>query len=125
VTDLRLAFGCNKALPDGVTAAWGARFIYPDDLVWNRQDLKGENTDPLKDWLNAGALGEARRAARLKAPDGTTDETVVLYEDDTGIVVANPQASYGYLYVAAWLKADINPKGEAHDDGPDLDAASD
>jgi hypothetical protein len=29
---------------------------------------------------------------------------VTLYEDERGIVRANPQGSHGYLYVAAWLK---------------------
>jgi hypothetical protein len=30
--------------------------------------------------------------------------TVTLFEDEDGIIVGNPQGSYGYLYVAAWLK---------------------
>jgi hypothetical protein len=39
MNDLRLAFGCVKALPEGTTTAWGARLIYPNDLVHDRQDL--------------------------------------------------------------------------------------
>jgi hypothetical protein len=32
-------------------------------------------------------------------------EVVTLYEDDRGIIRGNPNGSYGYLYVAAWLKS--------------------
>jgi hypothetical protein len=30
---LPLQFGLNAALPPGLTAAWGARLIFPDDLL--------------------------------------------------------------------------------------------
>jgi hypothetical protein len=106
MTDLKLGFGCTKALPEGVTTAWGARWIWPNDLVWDRQDLKGPNGDALKDWLNAGALNAARSASPVDL-DPTKDRTAVLFEDETGVIVGNPQGSYGYLYVAAWLKADV------------------
>jgi hypothetical protein len=92
MNDLRLAFGCVKALPEGTTTAWGARLIYPNDLVHDRQDLVGPDADDLKAWLNGGPL------------DPTKDVTVTLFEDEDGIIVGNPQGSYGYLYVAAWLK---------------------
>lgn len=112
MSDLRLAFGCVKALPGGTTTAWGARLIYPNDLVYDRQDLKGPDAEILKAWLNGvpsgqGALRQALDAARShRELDPTKDVTVTLYEDEDGIVVGNPQASYGYLYVAAWLKGE-------------------
>jgi hypothetical protein len=103
---MKLGFGAVKHIPDGVETAWGARWIWPNDLVWDRQDLRGPNKDALKDWLNAGALNAARSAARLNDLHQDEDRMAVLFEDEDGIVVGNPQGSYGYLYVAAWLKAD-------------------
>lgn len=91
---------------------WGARFIWPADLVHDRQDVDG-NVDALIEWLNGGALEAARDVARSKAASyqlrPTEDREVTLYEDESGIVKANPQASHGYLYVAAWLKGDDEP----------------
>jgi hypothetical protein len=37
------------------------------------------------------------------------EELVTLYEDVNGIVVGNPRRSFGYLYVAAWLKDEAAP----------------
>lgn len=110
MSDVKLAFGCVKALPEGTTTAWGARLIWPNDLVHDRQDLQGPEADKLKGWLNGGALREALEAAASGARRGwvkpSEDHTVTLHEDEDGIVVGNPQASHGYLYVAAWLKGD-------------------
>ena len=67
MADLKLGYGCNRALPDDITAAWGARLIWPNDLVHDRQDMQG---DPdavveLANWLNQGVLKTALcRAAR-------------------------------------------------------------
>lgn len=104
-----MQFGLNSAVPKGVTAAWGARFIYPADMLWDRQSMVGEQVDQdlLKLWLNGGALKAARDAAdvaddtRQISADG--EQTVILYQDKQGVVVACPNRSYGYLYVAAWL----------------------
>jgi hypothetical protein len=116
VADLKLAFGCVKAIPDGIDTAWGARLIWPDDLLHDRQDLKGPDAELLKAWLNGvpsgqGALRQALATARELANGiGTLrsdeDRTVTLYEDEDGVIVGNPQASHGYLYVAAWMKPD-------------------
>ena len=105
------SFGLSAAVPTGKEAAWGARWIYPNDMVWDRQDFPGIETpegQKLKGWLNGGAITKAKkRAAEL---DDRCDisrnsaETVTLYEDETGIIKANPNSSYGYLYVAAWVK---------------------
>jgi hypothetical protein len=111
MTDLKLAFGCREGVPEGVANAWGARWIYPNDFVHDRQDLKGENTDPLKDWLNGGALNTARIRALELAKSWkmfpASDQTHVLVDDEHGTIIGNPQGSHGYLYVAAWLKADV------------------
>jgi hypothetical protein len=107
MTDLKLSFG--RAVPDGIEAAWGARMIWPDDLVWDRQDMFGsdEQRKPLAEWLNGGALKAAREKLREMArnedwlPSSETEAT--LYEDERGRVIGSPQGSHGYVYVAAWL----------------------
>lgn len=111
---MNLGFGLSRAIPDAVSCAWGARLIYPDDLVFNRQDLVGEGEEraELIGWLNDHkALAKALEAARLfdqrwkLSRDGA--QKVVLYEDAGGVIVACPQNSHGYLYVAGWLHHDL------------------
>jgi hypothetical protein len=105
-----LSFGLRTAPAD--RPVWGARLIWPGDLVHDRQSTIGEDVElqAMIAWLNAGPLREALRCARLRVDrDGnplgpTEDREVTLYEDERGIVRANPQGSRGYLYVAAWLK---------------------
>jgi len=105
---MELSFGCTRAIPPEVETAWGARFIFPDDVLWDRQDLRGPDKEELKIWLNQGALQKARAKARELAQSGRIsqdlEETVVLHDDALGTIVGNPQRSFGYLYVAAWLK---------------------
>jgi hypothetical protein len=109
MTALKLGYGL-RSIPEEVSTAWGARWIFPNDMVHNRQDLKGENTDALIAWLNGGAIKaaliEARELVRRWEMFPSSDKTLVLYEDETGKIVGNPQSSHGYLYVAGWLKAD-------------------
>jgi hypothetical protein len=106
----KLAFGASRHVPDEVTCAWGARLIWPDDLVWDRQDAIGGEGDrgELRKWLNGGALKagltEARRLATSYELTPREQRRVVLFEDERGIIVADPQSSHGYLYAAAWLK---------------------
>jgi hypothetical protein len=120
---MNLSFGLSRAIPPGVSCAWGARFIYPDDLLWDRQDFVGEGDEKaaLINWLNPGpgqgaAIQKAKDAARKAdqkwklSRDG--DQEVILHQDDKGVVVACPNKSHGYLYVAAWLhyeEADKQP----------------
>lgn len=112
---VRLQFGLNHALPEGLTTAWGARLIFPADLLWDRQSFPGVETtkgQKLKHWLNTcgalkKALAEARRAAKNYRLTPEQNKAVTLYEDETGIILGDPQASYGYLYVAAWLKEQV------------------
>lgn len=105
----RLAFGLRQ-IPDDVVACWGARLIWPADLLRDRQDMVGDEIERerLSKWLNGGALGEALAEARRLADRHelapSDDRQVTLVFDDHGTIVANPQGSHGYLYVAAWLK---------------------
>jgi hypothetical protein len=106
-----LAFGLNKELPAGATAAWGARWIFPNDMLPDRQDFAGMETPAgvkLKAWLNGVGIRKAKDMAERLDKQGSLyrdeNRTATLYEDLTGVIVGNPQASHGYLYVAAWLK---------------------
>lgn len=112
---LRFEFGLSRVLPAGLTAAWGARWIFPNDMLPDRQSFPGIETETgqrLRTWLNAGALCKARAAAATMAKKyrltTASSEEVTLYEDSTGIIMGSPNASYGYLYVAAWLKEDVH-----------------
>jgi hypothetical protein len=121
------SFGYNRGIPEGVTVAWGARWIFPDDMLSDRQSFPGMGTPDgqfLLKWLNGGAIAKAKEAAR-KMHDPATyctakerkdpnlprlfrdeDKERILYQDSTGIIKANPQASHGYLYVCAYLKGE-------------------
>lgn len=112
---MQLSFGLNKEIPEHITVAWGARWIYPDDQVWDRQDFKGIETpegQQLKAWLDNGAIRKAMDKARRRPVSASEDHTVVLFEDKDGIIKGNPQASYGYMYVVGYLRTDKDPKYE-------------
>lgn len=104
---MQLSFGLSDAIPETVTTAWGARAIFPNDLVFDRQDMQGDDRQPLTHWLNSGALKKALETAgtlrsRYKiSSDGA--QRVILHSDKTGVIVASPRSSCGYLYIAAWL----------------------
>jgi hypothetical protein len=109
-----LEFGYNPGLA-GATCAWGARWIITQqgevDQVPNRQDMIGtpEEKVELLTWLNTvvkrqpeAALTELLRSFQLSTRES---KEVVLYEDDRGIVLGNPNASAGYFYVIARFKS--------------------
>lgn len=110
-TERRLSFGYTAGLPENCKAAWGARLIWPDDLLYDRQGRFGEESalDALYGWLNNGplknALAEARRLSQteLRSSD---DKEVVLYNDDVGTIIGNPNGSHGYFYLAGWRHVD-------------------
>jgi hypothetical protein len=112
---MSLTYGCNRALPEGVARAWGARWIAPNDQVydrcsWTPRDDDATNRSDLVVWLNGGALRAAQESAahmRLGVADPNDDQLHVLFEDEQGMVVGSPQGSHGYVYVAAWLKKDV------------------
>lgn len=107
-----LAFGLNEEVPAEVQVCWGARWIFPDDMVYDRQDFIGIETpdgQKLKEWLNGKGkkIGAIRRAMdNVKKTDlrPNEDRVAVLYEDEYGIIKGNPRSSHGYLYVCAYLK---------------------
>ncbi len=109
---IKLQFGLSAAVPPSAKAAWGARLIFPADLLHDRQGFHNWDTPDgirLKDWLNVrgalkAALAQARRLASnfTMTPDENTG--FILFEDEVGIIMGNPLASFGYCYVAAYLK---------------------
>lgn len=116
MSDLDLKWGRRTGLPDGLEAAWGARMIWPADLLFDRQDIVGsdEQRKQLSDWLNRGALKVACARLIELAENGMewhpgSEMEATLWSDDVGKVIASPQGSHGYVYVAAWLKAHIPP----------------
>lgn len=111
---LKLAFG-RRNYPDDVKAVWGARLIWPHDLVHDRQDLAAHDDEAkqaLMAWLNGPGYGNgaiAKMLDVLKAPASmglvyNGDEEITIYEDDKGKIIGSAQSSCGYIYVAGWLK---------------------
>lgn len=108
---MNLRYGLSRAVPDGTKAAWGARLIAPADLVWDRQDISADDDDAkraLVVWLN-GDDGDtpAIRAMldRLRDMRLSQDyEVTTIFEDERGQIIGSTNRSYGYVYVAGWLK---------------------
>jgi hypothetical protein len=110
MSNLKLSWGRRSGLPEGLEAAWGARLIWPNDLVWDRQDMVGsaEQRKQLGEWLNGGPLRwTLERLSNIEGHYGglqpSEDREIALYDDGIGKIVGSPQGSHGYLYVAAWL----------------------
>lgn len=118
-TKLKLMFGRNT-YPEDVQAVWGARLIFPADLVHDRQDLDSKSNEAkmeLMDWLNGSGMGDGAIGKMLTVLRNTNnryeiglysskeDNEAVIYEDEKGKIIGSAQASHGYLYVAGWLKA--------------------
>lgn len=119
---LELPFGASWLLVPGTKAAWGARFIYPDGMVHDRQGTAGDDTLVQKtlDWLNSKVdllhgkapvtdtvIGHVRWITRSRSERGAMTPSDghghVFYLDGQGGVIGTPNKSYGYLYVAAYL----------------------
>lgn len=111
---LTLMFGRNS-FPDDVKAVWGARLIWPNDLLFDRQDLQSRSSDDkekLIDWLNGpnngdGAIKYMKEVLTVPASVGLSysgDQEAVIYEDEKGIIVGSAQSSHGYVYVCGYLK---------------------
>jgi hypothetical protein len=106
-------YGYNRGIPEGTRAAWGARCIFPNDVVHDRTGFAdtgdAEAKRELAEYLRTTVKGTPFMALGELARDyvlvGSRDEEHVIYEDDVAIVKANPQASHGYVYVVAYLKA--------------------
>src|SRR5262245_51691554 len=100
-----LKWGLNDAIPEGVTTAWGARLIFPDDLVPDRTDYRGPREKQLRAALALYASNQPWEEARRLADTGqmrpNDEREFVLFDDGRVRMVGSPRRSYGYLYVAA------------------------
>lgn len=103
-----LRFGHNAGLPTSVHTAWGARLIYPDDVVWDRVDAFGPRKAELLTHLNEHVKDapwtKAWNLNNSGAMGPESDMDFVLYEDSKVRVIGNPRNSHGYLYVCAYLR---------------------
>lgn len=92
----------SKGNPAGY---WGARAIFrpsqsnPIDLLHDRQSIDGV-TEELLEWLNSIGLHLLRRHV---LDLNTSDNKLVHIKDGKFNIVANPNGSYGYLYIGAWF----------------------
>jgi hypothetical protein len=106
-----LAYGTRHAAEDLKTAraAWGARLIWPNDILGDRTDTFGSEPDKklMFKLLNERAPQPDQYLHLLLAEDidSRSHYSMVFYEDDDIKVIASPQGSCGYLYVTAVLKA--------------------
>lgn len=108
----KLAWGYGSAVPDDTKAAWGARLILTadagGDLLYDRQGGFGnmEDTARLRDHLNKVRPWRDQLARLVREGTVRSDEPneVVVHDDDVIRVVGNSNGSYGYFYIAAWLK---------------------
>ena len=112
----QLGFGWRYIVPEDAQAAWGARLIVNQDgLV----DFLGDRTDSVgSDEARSrlyGLLEERFPLPRLLAAirEGLVERRIrtrevadiSFFEDDDIAVGGNSNASAGYFYVSAWLKA--------------------
>ena len=125
--ELELEYG-YKGFPQETAAVWGARAIAEKgymDLLIDRQGRAGRDVEKMAvliqmlngtgDSRHKDAVGilskmqlrysELRRQGVI---EGDKANDVVLYEDDRVKAVGNTNASYGYIYIAAWFKPEVS-----------------
>ena len=116
--------GFRQAKEAGAAVAWGARAILERNgsfgLLWDRQswvDLSGEQytrftgdthvIQEVSNHLNSGPLREANKVCAEMVKEGRIKEDepneVILYDKHGTKVIGNTNASFGYLYLAAWV----------------------
>jgi hypothetical protein len=115
-TNPQLAYGLRRAIPEGVEAVWGARFIAPNDLPYNRQDLvatSDEAKQRLIAWLNGPGAGDGAIQGAIDTLRSTYQQLIeirdgyrAIYEDDEGVIYGSTNNWSGYVYAVGYLKAD-------------------
>ena len=123
-----LEWGYNAGLHPDAVAAWGARAIFERghaNLVPDRQSIvtlpgRDEDRARLIDALNGNPPGtgaifqaqqEVQRLSNMGVLKGNEANEVILYEDDTIVIIGNTNASYGYIYLVGFLKPEIPESG--------------
>lgn len=108
-----LQWGYRAGIPEGVTAAWGARAILDGrtgylDLMGDRMSSVGPAAEVDK---ISTALRRAEPIIHKRVETGTKKWTIaghraeehVLYKTKVLTVIGNTNASHGYLYMVAFL----------------------
>jgi hypothetical protein len=115
VEEQKLSWGYTAGVPKGVKAAWGARLIlnrdsyrYGGEMLHDRQSGFGSEEDRNRLQTALNKVKPWGKPLATLISDGevlsTQENEVVVYEDDTIMVVGNSNGSYGYFYLAAYLK---------------------
>ena len=106
--------GWGRHVPDAMIgkliASWGARAIFQDhgiDLLPDRQTMTAKDDDQtakdrLAKWVNGTGLPFLRKEAKRLYQD---ENRTVQFDQWPFHIEANPQSSYGYLYIRAWEEA--------------------
>lgn len=107
-----MKFGYSAGVPDEVTDGWGARLILSNgdvDMLPDRQGYFGnaETVNVFCNHLNSVKnkwRGNVKTLYYSGEIDSSKSNHVTIYEDEKVILVGNTNGSFGYLYVAGWLK---------------------
>lgn len=103
-----MTFGLYPGIFKDGRPNWGARAILDRhgnvDIVWDRQQMEGGDDldrQRLAKWLETKGIPRLRRMLR-KSPLGLYENDEVQVLQGGYILMANPKASYGYLYITAY-----------------------
>ena len=93
---------------------WNARAIFKGshdpkkvvvDLLWDRMGWEGslpkDTREELAAWLNIKGMKMLREKLAAKNVGGA-DKCTIMVSDAPFYIYADPNSSYGYLYIAAW-----------------------
>ena len=93
-------------LKKNYSSVWGARTIYnfADGTIEFLADrvtvLNQENFEPLKAWLKQEGIDKMRKLIQ-KSSLAISSSEVLAYGNETYIIKATPNGSYGYMYLVA------------------------
>ena len=106
-----MSFGLRPNVEPLPSVYWGARVIFhpPDgiDILWDRQQFNEndgtnkEARETLWKWIQEKGLPRLRKELRNQRIT-QRDHILVTVIDRRYTIIANPNASYGYLYLGAW-----------------------
>lgn len=91
-----------------IRASWSVRVIFKNKkfggIAALRQNMEGEKTarHELAVWINAKGLKGLQKEIDETFIDHASDKDVI-YRDGDFVIMGNPRASYGYLYIDAWM----------------------
>jgi hypothetical protein len=115
----------GRSIPEDAVCGWGARAIWqgsrpyvdllPDRQAWSVEQPNMTDAErtaaivkmtPLKNWLDTTGLKWLHKAAAEDFVGSTSENRTISFDDGVFHIEANPQGSCGYLYIAAWQRAE-------------------